>query len=36
MAKSDQPASYESKRYKPTPKNDMKPVPEIQGKNKFN
>ena len=36
MAKSDQPASYESKKYKPTQKNDMKPVPEIQGKKKFN
>lgn len=34
MAKSDQPASYQSKRYEAPKKNDVKPVPEIQGKKK--
>lgn len=30
MSKKDQEASWEKKRYKEPPKNDVKPVPEIQ------
>ncbi|GAA0789892.1 hypothetical protein [Hathewaya limosa] len=32
MAKKDQQASWEKKRYKSSPKNDVEPVPEIQNK----
>lgn len=34
MAKKNQPSSWESKRFQTPPKNDMAPVPEIQGKKK--
>lgn len=35
MAKNNQPASYESKRYKAPKKNEVEPVQEIQGKKKY-
>lgn len=34
MAKKDQRASWEKKRYKEKPKNEVPPVPEIQNKNR--
>ncbi|MBM7833075.1 hypothetical protein JOC62_000091 [Clostridium sardiniense] len=34
MAKKDQQSSWNSKRFKAPPKNDVDPVPEIKGKEK--
>ncbi len=34
MAKKNQEASWEKERYQSPPENDVKPVPEIQGKEK--